>query len=137
MNLLKEDGMRSKLDAMTAAFVACSLCVSSTAASAGTRPSAAIPSAVMTAESTLIMCAAAAATAVMAQAPAPAGCVLPVADAPPVVQADTPLPAQAVVAETPGFAFGLPAIIALAALAAGAFLLFADDEEGEGSFSRG
>jgi hypothetical protein len=93
----------------------------------------------MTAESTLIMCAAAAATAVMAQAPAPAGCVLPVADAPPVVQQiETPLPPQAVVAaETPGFAFGLPAIVALAALAAGAFLLFSDDDEGEGSFSRG
>ena len=130
--------MQSKSRPFTAAVLAGVLCVSSTAASAATRPSAAVPSAVMTAESTLIMCAAAAATAVMAQAPAPAGCVLPVADAPPVVQqVETPLPPQAVVAEPPGFAFGLPAIIALAALAAGAYLLFADDEDGEGSFSRG
>jgi hypothetical protein len=75
----------------------------------------------------------------MAQAPAPAGCVLPVADAPAVVQVDTPppLPPQAVVAEAPGFSLGLPVILGLAALAAGAFLLFSNDDDGEGSFSQG
>ena len=84
------------------------------------------------------MCAAAAATAVMAQAPAPAGCVLPVADAPPIVQVNTPPPPPgAVIAEAPGFAFGLPAILALAALAAGAFLLLSNNDDGEGAFSRG
>jgi hypothetical protein len=85
------------------------------------------------------MCAAAAAAAVMAQAPAPPGCVLPVADAPPVVQqVDTPLPPQAAVAEGPGFSLGLPVILGLAALAAGAYLLLAgDDDENEGAFSQG
>ena len=131
--------MQSKPRSFAAALLAGALCVSSTVANAATRPTAAVPSATMSAEATLIMCAAAAATAVMAQAPAPAGCVLPVTDAPPVVQVDTPPPpvAPVVVAEAPGFAFGLPAIIALAALAAGAFLLFANDSDGEGSFSRG
>ncbi len=131
--------MQSKPRPFTAALLGGALCISSTAESAATRPSAAVPSSVVTAESTLIMCAAAAATAVMAQAPAPAGCVLPVADAPPpVAQVDTPLPPQAVVAEGPGFALGLPVIIGLAALAAGAYLLFAnDDDDGEGAFSNG
>ena len=128
--------MQSKPRQITAALLAGALCVSSTVANAANRPSAAVPSAVVGAEATLVMCAAA--TAVMAQAPAPVGCVLPVADAPPIVQVDTPPPPPGVgIAEAPGFAFGLPAIIALAALAAGAFLLLSNNDDGEGALSRG
>lgn len=127
--------MQSARRILTAIIVGGALCFSTAAANASVRPGVAIPSA----GSAAAVCATApilAGVAAVGQASPQGGCVLPVVDAP-VAQLQ-PAPAIIPAAEPEGLGIGLPVILGLLALAAGAVLLLSGgDDEGEGSLSNG
>lgn len=122
--------MRSKLRNLTGAFIAGTMCISSTVATAAVTPASAVPK-----SSVVAACASttAAAGAAAAQAAARPGCVLPAVE-PAVVTTTQPVMTP-MLEEGGGFNLWLP-LLGLAAVV-GAVLLLRGDDDGEGSLSAG
>jgi hypothetical protein len=121
--------MRSRFNGVVGVLIAGSLFVSSTGAVAASSAAPAPqinPWAALTAMTggapAAALCGAA---AVAAAAQAASGCVLPVADAPPVAQTAPPQPIPVPPVESAGGGLGFdPLLLALGALAAGALIYF-------------